>query len=117
MFCTDELQDARREEGRGKQPIDFTLRVSGAATRRGRERRREHPDYTTTPTDPAGLGRSFIDRAGWFAEQVSGLENGPFSRHIGSRRRERERKRERRGPEARTALEMMGKEELNMISA
>ena len=94
--------------------------TQGEGARAGGTTNRFHPQGKATHaasilityTTPA-LGRSFIDRAGWFAEQVSGLENGPFSRHIGSRRREREGRR----PEARSALEMMGKEELNMISA
>ena len=69
--------------------MDTTTQGEGA---RGGTTNRFHPQGKATHavsilityTTPA-LGRSFIDRAGWFAEQVSGLENGPFSRHIGCR--------------------------------
>ena len=92
MFCTDELQDARTDEGGGES--NQSISPSGYPEPPRGEAERDAESILITPlhrpTHPPGLGRSFIDRAGWFAEQVSGLENGPFSRHIGSRRRERE---------------------------
>ena len=88
--------------------------TQGEGARAGGTTNRFHPQGKATHaasilityTTPA-LGRSFIDRAGWFAQQVSGLENGPFSRHIGCRQ-DRSRDRTRTDERTKNAMHQAG---------
>ena len=113
MFCTDELQDARTEEGGGES--NQSISPSGYPKPPRGEAERDAESILITPlhrpTQPA-LGDPLLTAQAGLPNKlvVWKMVHSHGTLVPGEER-------ERRGPEARTALEMMGKEELNMISA